>query len=1188
MVCSVEDFLKSPDASRLQHLTKDELFLFVTKFGLNVKRSSRKAEIRNVVVQYLVEEGILESSAMSLVVEVEKPVKKDYEFELQFKQLEIEQERERRAYEREKFEQERLIREQERLAREQEREYEKERSEREHEHALTMKQLEFDTQRLKREEAEANARSKPDFDVAKNIRLVPKFQEKDVDKYFIHFEKVAQNLNWPKEIWPLLLQSTFIGKAREIYGALSLHQSSDYDIIKENVLKAYELVPEAYRQKFRNYKKFNEQTHVEFSREKQNLFERWCSSKHVGSNFEKLKQIILIEEFKNCIHPEIRTYLDEQKVENLEQAATAADDYALTHKGSFTKQRNSNNDNSRGRPDNSQVTLGSKSTSSEQVKVTDKNDMTTKSGPICNYCKRKGHIKSECWALQRKKFNSDNPSPSALTSVQGKFVCSKFENPQVKSESDILREEFIPFVFDGFVSLDGTDLHPIKILRDTGASQSLFLEGVLPLSEKSYTGSDVLIQGVELGFVKVPLHEIGLRSDLVSGNVVVGVRPTLPVKGVSLLLGNDLAGGKVVPDPVVCNRPSIIGEEDNKELFPSCAVTRAMAKKLRDPDLKISREGLDKGNDLNIGLNETFMSNLLKSESHTSSENQHQHASKDDVLGLHEMFDKTPLTRDRLISEQESDLETKGLSTQVLSPEEAEKVPICYYKNQGVLMRKWRPRDAPVDHEWQVHHQIVVPRAYRQTVIGLAHDTPMSGHLGIKKTYCRVLAHFFWPKMRKDVVEYCRSCHVCQVVGKPNQKIPPAPLIPIPAFDEPFTKVIIDCVGPLPKTKVGNQYLLTIMCASTRFPEAIPLRNIKSRTIVNALTKFFTNVGLPLSVQSDQGSNFTSKVFKQVMCELGIKHHTSSAYHPESQGALERFHQTLKTMMRTYCLSNEKDWDQGIPYLLFAVRDAKQESLGFSPFELVYGHTVRGPLKLLKEKWLGPETETSLLDYVSKFKERISQAWTMARENLKVSQTKMKTWYDKHSKSRVFKSGDKVLVLLPIPGQPLRAKYFGPFEVEQKVNDVNYIIKTPGRRKSKQLCHINMIKQYHDRQDPHYCKSEQVVASNSSITYTTNQNWCHDQSTPKLKNSDILANLKLKLAHLDDTERLKLTNLIQEFSDLFPDVPQKTNLRATGCVVSSARLERRQGSVRKDVEESSVIRPCRAGSRYNCDCWTVF
>lgn len=108
-----------------------------------------------------------------------------------------------------------------------------------------------------------------------------------------------------------------------------------------------------------------------------------------------------------------------------------------------------------------------------------------------------------------------------------------------------------------------------------------------------------------------------------------------------------------------------------------------------------------------------------------------------------------------------------------------------------------------------------------------------------------------------------------------------------------------------------------------------------------------------------------------------------------------------------------------IYYLLSGILN--RSLLGFSPFELVYGHTVRGPLKLLKEKWLGPETETSLLDYVSEFKERISQAWTMARENLKVSQTKMKTKYDKHSKSRVFKPGDKVLVLLPIPGQPLRA-----------------------------------------------------------------------------------------------------------------------------------------------------------------------
>ena len=109
------------------------------------------------------------------------------------------------------------------------------------------------------------------------------------------------------------------------------------------------------------------------------------------------------------------------------------------------------------------------------------------------------------------------------------------------------------------------------------------------------------------------------------------------------------------------------------------------------------------------------------------------------------------------------------------------------------------------------------------------------------------------------------------MVEKPNQKIPKAHLRPIPAFEEPFSRIIVDCVGPLPKTKPGNQYLLTIMCASTRFPAAIPLRNIKSKSVVKALVKFFTLVGLPKIAQSDQGTNFMSNVFQKVVLELGTQ-----------------------------------------------------------------------------------------------------------------------------------------------------------------------------------------------------------------------------------------------------------------------------------------------------------------------------
>ena len=125
------------------------------------------------------------------------------------------------------------------------------------------------------------------------------------------------------------------------------------------------------------------------------------------------------------------------------------------------------------------------------------------------------------------------------------------------------------------------------------------------------------------------------------------------------------------------------------------------------------------------------------------------------------------------------------------------------------------------------------------------------------------------------------------------------------------------------------------------------------------------------------------------MHELGITQYWSSAYHPESQGALERFHQTLKSMIRAYCFDTEKDWDEGIHLLIFAVKESVQESLGFSPFELVFGHTVRGPLKLLKEKFLSQEdTPLNLLQYVSDFRSKLLTACDPAKSNLKKAQGK--------------------------------------------------------------------------------------------------------------------------------------------------------------------------------------------------------
>ena len=1111
MSFNFDKFVAEPTQEELDVAKKTDLLNLAKYFQLSqVKSSMRKQKIKNILIRYLVDEELFDEQALSMIVE------DDYEFRL--KQLELEH---RFKLEEKQLEM-KLI------------------SEREaQQFQLRMKELELHDGA---DQSQFHSRFNSRFDVTKHIRMVPSFQEKEVDNYFMHFEKVAENLKWPEEHWTLLLQSVLVGKAREIYTQLSIEQSSDYKTVKHIILKGYELVPEAYRQKFRTCKKESGQTHVEFARIKEQLFDKWCSSQKIDKNHEKLRQLILVEEFKRCLQSDVKSFLDEKQVQTLEDAARLSDDYSLTHKSTFVnKSKPTSQYHSKPTPDNTSGSSSAPDTLKSKSPLEPK-DHKPLSHVTCNYCKKTGHLISDCLKLKHKQ-QKDETKPLGLTTSRSKPLC--IDSDTFKPRSDYVMEIFEPFLSEGFVSLS-SDLSPptpVTILRDTAASQSLILADTLPFSNESFTGNNVLIQGVECGSLNVPLHNIELKSNLVTGPVAIGVRPSLPFSGVHLLLGNDLAGDKVILNPLVTDTPSCdqtpdLIEKEIPDLYPSCVVTRAMSNKAilnaHNADVDLSDTIINQS--FNDQVSQTVNNSLPKAETDLSTFFQHPNDHVSDKM-----------SRSKFTHEQQTDPEISDLFHKALSEEEASHVPVCYYTKNGVLMRKWRPPDVPADDEWTVSHQVVVPRSYRSEILNMAHETPMSGHLGVNKTYNKILNHFFWPGIKADVSRHCKSCHTCQMVGKPNQTIPKSPLQPIPAFEEPFSRIIIDCVGPLPKTRSGSEYLLTIMCASTRFPEAIPLRNIKTKTIVKALIKFFTFVGLPKSVQSDQGSNFMSGIFQQVMHELGITQYRSSAYHPESQGALERFHQTLKNMLRTYCFDTDKDWDEGVHLLLFAVRESVQESLGFSPFELVFGHSVRGPLKLLKEKFLAEDNiQLNLLQYVSDFRERLCKACEVARSNLKHAQDKMKERYDKKTEERSFKPGDSVLALLPIPYRPLQARYFGPFTVDKKVSDLNYVINTPDRRKQKQMCHINMLKRYIDR-DGTNIKTVSVVNSapqeNFVDDFDCETDACENMEpcSLKLENSDILNNLDQKLNHLEQAQKEELKQLLIEYEHLFPDIPTRTD-----------------------------------------------
>ena len=986
MAFVLEDVINEIEETRslepLKKFKKENLVKVAAHYGITPAVGATKSHILNLIKDHCVEHDIIDEVEEKPIAETAEIVRLKLDFESEERQLEREEaQRAREAKkalqdaqlaaqlsEAEKARELRLAELKEaRELRELELKAEAEKEAAAREHELKMASL---GKQSPSDKASA-------FDPARNIRLVPPFQEKEVDKYFAHFEKVADSLNWPKESWVLLLQSVLVGKAQEIYGSLSVEQSSNYEHVKEAILKANELVPEAYRQKFRNYLKYDSKTHVEFAREKENLFNRWCHSKEIGQDFKKLKQMVLLEEFKDKVRPDIRSHLDEQKVEELEKAAIMADDYALTHKMS-SKSGNPQQKRYHGSGNRENISRNMDGRK-RQGKSTENVGLVSKVEPLepisCGHCGEPGHIITNCWKLGDKtpcehcgRFNHKSEDcriaknklqkevkPTGLTSLKGLKVSPFNESENSKgvkvkplidrnhfveknkgikvnplhndksciedeispnTESDYM-ENYKPFISEGVVSLVGDEnsSQKVKILRDTGATQSLMLDSVLPLTENSFTGANVLISGVEMGILEVPLHEVNIKSSLINGNIVIGMRPSLPVEGISLILGNDLAGEKVMVDPRVVEKPR---DDENTErlaekfpgIFPASVVTRSM---------KAKKEAIKEQGKEEIGLSGTFLENIdvkfeerNKEKADKALRRNESRNVKENIPEKQESESKSVISRQNLIVEQSKDKELLDLFKIALTPVEAEKVSVGYLIRDNIMMRKW-----------STHHV-----------------------------------------------------------------------------------------------------------------------------------------------------------------------------------------------------------------------------------------TIR-PVLLLKEKWLDEDPEKiSVLKYVATFKDRLFRAGQIAKKNLQESQSKMKVWYDRKAKSRCFEPGDRVLVLFPVVGNPLQAKYSGPYKVVKKISDTNYLVKTPDRRKETQVCHINMLKAYHEKPKP-----ELVTLNNRlGLESPTHSKDCvgqvaekeedtesevrlgNDQQPIKLQNSQILNDLGTKLSHLPLVQRKELAEVITQYREVFPDVPSKTNL----------------------------------------------
>lgn len=834
----------------------------------------------------------------------------------------------------------------------------------------------------------------------------------DAELYLSEFEQRMADLHIPQERWMVNLRPLLAHWIKEIVDALPRDQRNNYEVVKQGIMETYSIRKGTIGHRLLTLPRNRGTTFSQWFLTGKRMWRRWtegCDNEKIGDNF-------LMELMYNEMPWACRNFCRDKNLKEGRELCALADkfftdrdsnpDDARWHNRRYNNSwKDQRKEQSGEDPSKNSSTPTSNSDLKNSTKVNRPyrgRDPDWEKNAECYNCKEKGHVSYKC--------------PNKSTPV-----------------SNVQLIQNLPFV-EGTVNGKQN-----KLLLDSGAAMSLVHPELV--QKEQLTGDTRSVKGAT-GQEKVyPLAKVKVEIGSFSDQVTAGVTDDTDW----VLIGPDFQPFWGVMKEEADKRWTTPPEAETEQISAISTRAQMAARQLQeqDDDEESSASGATPAhlflNDFDDsicappGKDKHKLSKMQKRANTAARPNTNQ-------------LQKTiaSFTSKELAAAQEAD---ESLATLWELAKEGDQ---NYWMKDSILYH------SSEDQLGEMLTQVVVPKPYRNQVISMAHNSLTAAHLGVKKTCQKILRDFYWPGLTADVKAICHCCEECQKGAKKNRS--KAPLMPLPIISEPFQRIAVDIVGPLRRTKRGNKYILTLMDFTTRYPEAIPLRKIDASTVADVLCEVFTRLGIPDEILTDQGTNFLSNLMKKVMETLQVKQIKTSPYHPQCDGMLERFHSTLKSMMRKTCKA-DKEWDLYLPYTCFAFRDSVHSATGFTPFQLLFGREVRGPLSLLKQQLTGEVTGSrTVVEYVDDLKKKLKAAWEQANENESKAKKASKDYYDQTAKARHFKVGDQVLVLIPDDLDKFQAQWSGPHTVEEQVSDVTYRIATPDRRKKSRLFHTNMIK----------------------------------------------------------------------------------------------------------------------------------
>jgi transposase InsO family protein len=379
-----------------------------------------------------------------------------------------------------------------------------------------------------------------------------------------------------------------------------------------------------------------------------------------------------------------------------------------------------------------------------------------------------------------------------------------------------------------------------------------------------------------------------------------------------------------------------------------------------------------------------------------------------------------------------------------------------FAKVDGVLYRKW-----VTDDRLQDRWQLVPPSSIQRQMIETAHTGMTGGHLGVRRTMGQLQLRAFWPGWQRDVKRFCQQCGECATyhrgVLKRQGHLQSFPV------GEPLERLAIDLTGPHPMSSSGHVYILTAVDLFTKWAEAIPLRNKEAVTVARALVDVvISRLGIPLQILSDNGKEFDNSTMKEICRLLGIDKLRTTVYKASTNGAVERFHRTLNSMLGKVVSTNQRNWDEWLPSVIAAYRASRHDATGFSPNFMMFGREVYAPLDIMYGAPVGEEEHyESYDDFADRKVETMRKAYQLAREHLGYAANRSKKLYDMRVRPSRYQVGQWVYYYCPRKYTGRSPKwqrlYTGPFLIIKEMGPVNMRLQASPRARPF-ICHIDKLK----------------------------------------------------------------------------------------------------------------------------------